>query len=90
LNIKKGANANLSLLPDTPKGLLDPARSWRAIKCIKAKAAKIKGNTKCKAKNLFKVALLTEKPPQMTEFIENYLISLQNLSALFRLCFQPI
>lgn len=30
------------------------------------------------------------KPPQMTEFIENYLISLQNLSALFRLCFQPI
>jgi hypothetical protein len=26
----------------------------------------------------------------MTEFIENYLISLQNLSALFRLCYQPI
>jgi hypothetical protein len=28
--------------------------------CIKAKAANTKGSTKCKAKNLFKVALLTE------------------------------
>ncbi len=26
----------------------------------------MKGNTKCNAKNLFRVALLTEKPPQMT------------------------
>lgn len=66
MNIKKGANANLSLLPDIPKGLPDPALSWRAIKCIKAKAANTKGNTKCKAKNLFKVALLTEKPPHIT------------------------
>jgi len=30
----------------------------------------MKGNTKCKAKNLFKVALLTEKPPH-----RNYTIS---------------
>jgi hypothetical protein len=27
------------------------------------------GNTKCKAKNLFKVALLTEKPPQINSTI---------------------
>jgi hypothetical protein len=37
--------------------------------CIKTNAANIKGNTKCKAKNLFKVALLTEKPPQMNSTI---------------------
>jgi hypothetical protein len=29
----------------------------------------MKGKTKCKAKNLFKVALLTEKPPQMNSTI---------------------
>jgi hypothetical protein len=33
--------------------------------CINTKAAKTKGNTKCKAKNLFKVALLTLKPPHI-------------------------
>jgi hypothetical protein len=33
--------------------------------CIKTRAANTNGNTKCKAKNLFKVALLTEKPPQI-------------------------
>jgi hypothetical protein len=33
---------------------------------MKTKAAKIKGNKKCKAKNLFRVALFTEKPPQIT------------------------
>jgi hypothetical protein len=38
-----------------------PALSCNAIRCIKAKAAKTKGNTKCNAKNLFKVALLTEQ-----------------------------
>jgi hypothetical protein len=37
--------------------------------CIKAKAANTKGSTKCKAKNLFKVALLTEKPPHMNSTI---------------------
>ena len=45
--------------------MLAPAESCTAIKCIITNAAKIKGNTKCKAKNLFKVALFTEKPPQM-------------------------
>jgi hypothetical protein len=29
----------------------------------------MKGNTKCKAKNLFKVALFTLKPPQMNSTI---------------------
>ena len=42
-----------------PKGLLAPAVSCTAIKCINTNAANTKGNTKCKAKNLFKVALLT-------------------------------
>jgi hypothetical protein len=37
--------------------------------CIKAKAANTKGSTKCKAKNLFKVALLTEKPPHINSTI---------------------
>lgn len=39
---------------------INPALSCKAIKCIKAKAAKTNGKTKCKAKNLFKVALFTE------------------------------
>jgi hypothetical protein len=29
----------------------------------------MKGKTKCKAKNLFKVALFTEKPPQINSTI---------------------
>ena len=66
LNIKYGAKGNLSVLPDTPNGLPEPALSWSAIKCIKARAANTNGNTKCKAKNRFNVALLTEKPPQIT------------------------
>jgi len=64
LNKKNGAKANLSATPLVPKGLLEPDLSCNAIKCIIAKAASTKGNTKCNAKNLFKVALLTEKPPQ--------------------------
>src|SRR5699024_385901 len=52
-------------LPGVPKGLLDPAVSCKAIKCINTNAANTKGNTKCKAKNLFNVALLTENPPQI-------------------------
>ena len=47
-------------------GLLDPAVSCKTIKCINTKAANTKGKTKCNEKNLFNVALLTEKPPQMT------------------------
>ena len=57
----------LSELPVTPRGLPDPALSCSTIRCIKAKAASIKGRTKCNAKNLFKVALFTENPPQMTK-----------------------
>jgi len=41
--------------------------SCKTIKCISAKAANTKGKTKCNEKNLFNVALLTEKPPQMTK-----------------------
>jgi hypothetical protein len=39
------------------------------IKCITTKAANTKGNKKCNAKNLFNVALLTEKPPQINSTI---------------------
>ena len=60
LNIKYGAKGNLSELPETPKGLPEPALSCSAIKCIKTRAANIKGKTKCNAKNLFNVASLTE------------------------------
>src|ERR1700750_3185462 len=65
LNIKYGAKGNLSQFPEIPKGLPEPAESCKAIKCIKAKAANTKGNTKCNAKNLFNVALLTENPPHI-------------------------
>jgi len=37
--------------------------------CIITKAAITNGRTKCKAKNLFKVALLTEKPPHKNSTI---------------------
>ena len=48
-----------------PNGWPDPLESCKAIKCIKVNAANTKGNTKCNAKNLFKVALFTLNPPQM-------------------------
>jgi hypothetical protein len=35
------------------------------MKCATTKAANTKGNKKCKEKNLFKVALDTEKPPHI-------------------------
>ena len=35
------------------------------MKCATTKAAKTKGNKKCKEKNLFNVAFDTEKPPQI-------------------------
>ena len=62
-----GAKGILSQFPDTPRGFPEPAVSCKTIKCISAKAAKIKGKTKCNEKNLFNVALFTEKPPQMTK-----------------------
>ena len=39
------------------------------LSALIANAAKTKGNTKCNAKNLFNVALLTLKPPQMNSTI---------------------
>jgi hypothetical protein len=46
-----------------PIGLLDPC--WcNKTKWIHETAAIKNGNKKCKLKNLFKVALLTAKPPQ--------------------------
>jgi hypothetical protein len=69
LNIKYGQKGNLSILPETPKGLFDPLVSCKAIKCNSANAAKTKGKTKCNAKNLFNVALLTLKPPHMNSTI---------------------
>lgn len=36
-----------------------------AIKCITTKAAKMKGNKKCKLKNLFNVGWSTLLPPQI-------------------------
>jgi hypothetical protein len=56
-------------LAERPIGLLDPAVSCKTCKCIAAKTAKTKGNKKCKEKNLFKVALFTEKPPQINSTI---------------------
>jgi hypothetical protein len=47
-----------------PLGLFEPT-VCKANKCIAANAAKTKGNKKCNAKNLFNVALETEKPPQI-------------------------
>jgi len=55
---------------------IDPAPSCNAIKCIKTKAAKTNGSKKCSEKNLFKVALLTEKPPQMTNLLLTRRLSL--------------
>ena len=78
------------MLPLIPKGLLEPALSCSAIRCIKTRAANTKGNIKCKAKNLFRVALPTEKPPQITVLLSiKYLALFQHLAALFRLCLQP-
>lgn len=47
-----------------PKGLLDPV-SWRKIRWIKVAAAMTKGKRKWKAKKRVRVALSTEKPPQI-------------------------
>ena len=39
------------------------------LNALTTKAANTKGNKKCNAKNLFNVALLTEKPPQINSTI---------------------
>ena len=56
------------------------------------KAAKIKGNKKCKAKNRFKVGLSTDIPPQITGNLQNSILKLFTLilfNKVFRLCLQP-
>lgn len=49
---------------EIPVGLLDPV-SWRNSRWTMARAAIINGRMKWKAKNRVKVALSTEKPPQI-------------------------
>lgn len=62
LNRKQGAIPTRSTFPLIPKGLDDPC--WCNVNiCIAANAANTNGNKKCKAKNRFKVAELTENPP---------------------------
>lgn len=47
-----------------PRGLFEPV-SWRKIRWTKVIARMMKGRRKWKAKNRVKVALSTEKPPQI-------------------------
>lgn len=47
-----------------PRGLLDPV-SWRKSRWMTVAPAIMKGNKKWKAKNRVRVALSTEKPPQI-------------------------
>ena len=56
-----------------PVGLLDPV-SWRKSRWTIASAAMINGRIKWKAKNRVRVALSTEKPPQIhsTKFVPIY------------------
>lgn len=49
---------------EIPEGLLDPV-SWRNRRCTIASAAIMNGRMKWNAKNRVKVALSTEKPPQI-------------------------
>lgn len=48
----------------SPVGLLDPV-SWRNNRCTSTRAVIINGRMKWKAKNRVRVALSTEKPPQI-------------------------
>lgn len=52
------------MFDEIPVGLLDPV-SWRNSRCTMASAVIINGRIKWKAKNRVKVALSTEKPPQI-------------------------
>lgn len=54
----------MSELDGIPEGLLDPV-SCRNSRWTAAKAEIIKGKIKWKAKNRVRVALSTEKPPQI-------------------------
>lgn len=64
LIVKYGWNGILSISEFMPDGLLDPV-SCRKIRCTIARAAITKGRIKWKAKNRVRVALSTEKPPQI-------------------------
>jgi hypothetical protein len=64
LKIKLGAIGSLSAFPVTPRGLFEPCSCSVRI-CITASAARMKGSTKWRLKNLFRVALFTLNPPQI-------------------------
>ena len=64
LKIKLGAIGSLSAFPVTPRGLFEPC-SCSVRRCITTSAARMKGSTKWRLKNLFRVALLTLNPPQI-------------------------
>jgi len=49
-------------------GLLEPV-SCKNIICIITKIIRVKGKIKCRLKNRTKVALSTEKPPQIHKVI---------------------
>lgn len=61
---KYGWNEILSAFELRPIGLFEPV-SWRNSRCRIITAAMTKGNRKWKAKNRVRVALSTEKPPQI-------------------------
>ena len=63
----------MSAFDGIPVGLFDPV-SWRKSKWTIASAAIMNGRIKWKAKNRVRVALSTEKPPQIhsTRFVPMY------------------
>lgn len=54
----------MSASESIPSGLLDPV-SWRKRRCTITRAVMMNGRMKWKAKNRVRVALSTEKPPQI-------------------------
>lgn len=62
--MKYGWNGTLSEFEFRPVGLLEPV-SWRKRRCNSIIAEMIKGSIKWKVKNRVRVALSTEKPPQI-------------------------
>jgi len=65
---KKGWKGILSKLLIIPIGLLEPV-SWRNMRWIIINKRIIKGKKKWREKNRDKVALSTEKPPQIQKVI---------------------
>lgn len=60
--VKNGWKLTFSKFLFTPIGLLDPV-ICKDIKCNKIITNKMKGTRKCREKNRFRVAFLTEKFP---------------------------